>query len=93
MGEWEDFNTLSRRRLCMQVRRGGVGVEADEIVSHEDRLAAVTQLFGGSTTDFTAAAARDALEESLITSVFTKVRQLGKIAISLGQVISSYARV
>ena len=77
----------------MQVRRGGVDIEADEIVSNEDRLTAVRQLLDFDSPELTAAAARDELDESLITPVFTKVRQLGKIAISLGQVISSYARV
>jgi hypothetical protein len=77
----------------VQVRRGGVDIEADEIVSHEDRLTAVRQLLDFDSPELTAAAACDELDESLITPVFTKVRQLGKIAISLGQVISSYARV
>jgi hypothetical protein len=53
----------------------------------------VTQLLDFDSPELTATAVRDALDESLITPVFTKVRQLGKIAISLGQVISSYARV
>jgi hypothetical protein len=57
-------------------------------MSTEDRINTVTQLFGSTEFTYT-----DALDENLITPVFTKVRQLAKIAISLGQVISSYARV
>jgi hypothetical protein len=85
----------------MQVRRGGVGIEADEIVSNEDRGAAVMQLrLARSVTqqlDF--GDLREAVEEGLITPVLDaldaldKVRQLAKIAISLGQVMSSYARM
>jgi hypothetical protein len=85
----------------MQVRRGGVGIEADEIVSNEDRGAAVMQLrLARSVTqqlDF--GDLREAVEEGLITPVLNaldaldKVRQLAKIAISLGQVMSSYARM
>ena len=129
------------------MRRGDIGIEAMvETPGHDERVDAVTQLFGVGGNSFTEELGPEASEESLITPVFTKVsdahhhpwgatscrkaastyvpsdavgnerlapnpnpwfesfggwaavgasqmRQLGKIAVSLGQVISSYARV
>jgi hypothetical protein len=75
-----------------QVRRGDIGIEpTTEVMSNDDRVNTITQLFGSS--DSAAVIGSDAADESLIMPIFTKVRQLGKIAVSLGQVISSYARV
>jgi hypothetical protein len=75
-----------------QVRRGDIGIEpTTDVMSNDDRVNTITQLFGSS--DSAAVIGSDAADESLIMPIFTKVRQLGKIAVSLGQVISSYARV
>jgi hypothetical protein len=72
-----------------QVRRGDIG---DHAPSNRDRLDAATNVFG-SAGSFIEEMGPGAPDETLIAPVLTKLRQLGKIAVSLGQVISSYARV
>ena len=72
-----------------QVRRGDIG---DHAPSNRDRLDAATNMFG-SAGSFIEELGPSAPDETLIAPVMTKLRQLGKIAVSLGQVMSSYARV
>lgn len=72
-----------------QIRRGDIG---DQAPSNRDRLDAATDMFG-SAGSFIEEMGPNAPDETLIAPVLTKLRQLGKIAVSLGQVMSSYARV
>jgi hypothetical protein len=56
------------------VRRGDIGIEAMvETPGHDERVDAVTQLFGVGGNSFTEELGPEASEESLITPVFTKV--------------------